>query len=338
MKPELHPAGPGRDEARIAPDIVAQAATWLVRLIDTPTPQLEQACLNWRQAHPDHELAWQRLHGLQSDLRQGAAGLDAGAAQTALRARHQQRRTRRRMLAGLLALGGTGWLAWQARDTALVLAWRADYHTDAGEQRSLQLADGTRLMLNTRTAVDIDFAQNERLIRLLAGEILVDTGADAVGRPMRVATAFGDLYPHGTRFTVRMLETGDRAVMAVQQGAVLVEPSQAREQARLIPEGEQVLFDATDVSAMPEGEAWLAGDAWSSGVLLANRMRLDAFVAELARYRPGLLRCAPQAAHYRVSGAFPVRDTDAALDMLADIVPVRIQRRTRYWVTVQPRG
>jgi len=45
-------------------------------------------------------------------------------------------------------------------------------------------------------------------------------------------------------------------------------------------------------------------------VLYADDMELGAFIAELARYRPGVLRCAPEVAGLRISGAFQLADTD----------------------------
>jgi transmembrane sensor len=77
-------------------------------------------------------------------------------------------------------------------------------------------------------------------------------------------------------------------------------------------------------------------DGWTEGVLYAEKMPLGAFCAELARYRPGLLRCAPEVAALPVSGAFQLADTDATLAALAASLPVRIELRTRWWVTIGP--
>lgn len=74
--------------------------------------------------------------------------------------------------------------------------------------------------------------------------------------------------------------------------------------------------------------------AWVKGLLVADGTRLDELVAELARYRPGVLRCAPEVAMLRVSGVLHLADTDLALDNLAAALPIQVIRRTRYWVTV----
>ena len=65
-------------------------------------------------------------------------------------------------------------------------------------------------------------------------------------------------------------------------------------------------------------------------------MRLADFVQELSRYRPGWLRCDPAVADLRVSGVFQIDDTDRALAAVAHALPVRVERRTRYWVTLIP--
>lgn len=67
-------------------------------------------------------------------------------------------------------------------------------------------------------------------------------------------------------------------------------------------------------------------DARTRGLLIADQMRLDLLVAELSRYRRGHLGVAPKIAGLPVDGVFPLRNADAALAMLEDSLPVRVQR------------
>lgn len=73
-------------------------------------------------------------------------------------------------------------------------------------------------------------------------------------------------------------------------------------------------------------------------MLAARDMPLADLIAELARHRPGVLRCHPAVAALRVSGVFPLRDTDASLDLLIQTRPLALRNRTRYWVSVEPRS
>ena len=72
------------------------------------------------------------------------------------------------------------------------------------------------------------------------------------------------------------------------------------------------------------------------GVLVARDMRLDEFVAEFDRQRHGVLRCDPAVAALRISGVFPLDDSERALAALARTLPVQVIYRTRWWVTLAP--
>ncbi|MNP71808.1 fec operon regulator FecR [compost metagenome] len=73
---------------------------------------------------------------------------------------------------------------------------------------------------------------------------------------------------------------------------------------------------------------------WTDGVLSVQQMPLGEFCAELARYRPGLLRCAGDVAALKVSGTYQLNDTEQILQLLTRSLPVRVDYRTRYWVSV----
>ncbi|MNR53138.1 fec operon regulator FecR [compost metagenome] len=90
-------------------------------------------------------------------------------------------------------------------------------------------------------------------------------------------------------------------------------------------------------SALP-GSAPDGEPGWLQGVLYADGMRLADFLAELSRYRPGVIRCAPEVAGLRISGGFQLADTDYVLAMVQEILPVDVTLRTRWWVMVTPRG
>lgn len=316
-----------------APDIdrtiLDEAAGWLVLLQSGDASADDRANLEqWRGRSPAHEMAWQRAEGMLRMFRQVPPALGHGT----LRRLNgpDRRRILSLALAGIMA-PGAAWLAWHQ---APWREWSADLRTATGERRTIDLADGTRLVLNTASAVDMAFTPTERRLTLLAGEILVTTGKDPspVPRPFTVHTDQGSLRPVGTRFTVRGLE--ERTRVAVFEGAVEVRPALLDRQA-LLRAGEQMEFAAgtlLPVQPADEGSA-----LWERGMLLARDMQLGELVAELARYRRGILRCDPAVAGLPVSGAFPVGNTDASLALLEKTLPVRVGRTTGYWVTVQAR-
>ncbi|MGE8616033.1 MAG: FecR domain-containing protein [Achromobacter veterisilvae] len=321
-----------REAERLHPDIVKQAAQWMMRTADAPDADTQAACARWRQADARHELAWQRLQGINQDFAAttGAHLPAAAAGQTILRYCDQRsRRHALKWMAGGIGLGALGLAGMREGlwDGATV------YRTATGEQRVLTLPDGTQLTLNTDSAVALHFDERQRRIELRDGEILIATSSDPAGRPFSVKTRNGILTPLGTRFVVRQLDDARRATrVAVHEGAVRIDPAGAVEASRVLHAGEQADFDARALSpAVPvEGTA----PAWKQGMLVANRMRLDRFLEELGRYRPGFLHCDADVADREVTGAFRIDDTDRALEVLASALHLSLRYRTRYWVSV----
>ncbi|MBG6388477.1 DUF4880 domain-containing protein, partial [Pseudomonas aeruginosa] len=161
------------DEGRIPSPILDEAAEWLVRLQDSGcTDDTRQACAQWRQRSPQHAHAWERAERLLQCLGRLPPEL---ALPTLGRERGLDRRRAIKHLALVLGGASLGLATWQAEP---LRDWLADQRTGVGEQRRLTLPDGSLLTLNTDSAVDLAFDASQRLVRLLRGEIFVDSRAD----------------------------------------------------------------------------------------------------------------------------------------------------------------
>jgi len=309
-----------REEQRQA---LREAARWLARLAATPEdPRLHQACRQWQGQHPANQWAWQRVETMQSSLRQLPATL---ACQVLDAPGSASRVDRRAVLKGILLLAGTGALGWSGYRQAPV--WLAEQRTAVGERRSLRLADGTHLELNTDSAVDIAFGPSERLIHLHAGEILLQTAADP--RPLRVLSAQGSLRALGTRFSVRQLDGSTR--LQVLEHAVAVRPSRLADE-QVVAAGRGLDFN--DEQLGPQHSVEPNADAWVRGQLVVSGWSLRRLLTELSRYRSGYLGCSDDVSALQLSGAFPLDDIDKALASVARALPVQVVRRTRYWTRV----
>ena len=313
--------------------LLKEAADWVMALRYGGAAERDaEAFERWRRQSPAHGEAWARAEAVMGSFAQ----LPAGIGKEALGSLQQQRARRRRslqLLGALLVAAPAGWLAWRQMPWE---EWTADVATATGERKSMQLADGTALVLNTATAVDIAFTAAERRVHLRAGEILVTTGhADPspTHRPFFVQTAQGSVQALGTRFGVRRLDGAEGSTrVAVFEHAVQVRTDGGA--TRTLRAGEQADFTTTTVQPAVPLEASAA--LWEQGMLLARGMRLADVLAEMARHRSGVLRCHPAVADLQVSGAIALGDTDMALALLERSLPVRVERLTRYWVTVGP--
>lgn len=331
----------------VPPDVARRAVEWLIELQAGPmSDALRREWTCWRAADPLHEQAWQRIETVNGRLAGLSAPTTAAVAHAALAPRAS---VRRRQAVGTLAVlffgGGTAWTVYQRTPWR---EWTADLRTGVGERRSLRLDDGTRLVLNTDSAVDVRFSATERRLRLIAGEVLVDSAKDPRGRPLLVETAQGEALALGTRFTVRevVTDSGLRATqVGVFEGAVRVRPrdGESERDAQVLQAGQQARFTASAVAARsPVVEDSAA--AWVDGMLVARGMRLAAFVAELGRYSAHALSCDRAVADLRVSGTYPVADIDKVLETVAAILSLEVQTVTRFWghqvvrIGLAPRG
>ncbi|MGY4663436.1 transmembrane sensor [Pseudomonas chlororaphis] len=317
--------------AVVDPRVRDSAIDWMVRAQSGLMSDVEhQALQQWRQASAEHEYAWQRVSSLPLMLQPGANLLADATARRALESAGADPQRRRQVLKCLLALGLFGGVAWQGADSTLVRSALATYSTNIGERRRWALADGSSLWLNTASAVNLELTAQRRSVQLVEGELALDTPAESAS--LQLLTPDAVLYSRGANLLVRHDRQGTQ--VTVLRGLAQVS---ARRHWLPVPleAGWQTRIDSQGVAAPSRVDPFMA-QAWLRGILPAERMRLDTLLAELSRYRPGFLRCSEAVAALRVTGSFQLDDTDAALALVANTLPVRIERRTRYWVTVVP--
>lgn len=324
----------------LSPDVVERASLWLARLWSgTATADDVAACERWCAAHPDHERAWQRLGaiGQTFDSVPSRVAFETLTARPAPPISAAGRRRALRVFAGVITLAGAG---YTLRHSPVWDTVTADYTTGVGDVRSVTLADGTRLWLDTASAVDVRFTPGERRIMLRRGRICVETGTTPTasrdsGVPLIVTTRQGEIRDIGTRFTV--LDGGDHTQVAVFDGIVLVRTADGAFTHRL-DAGQAASFSSNAIQPANPADAFdESAAAWTRAQLIVERIRLGDLVETLARYRRGVLRCDTAVADLRVSGVFSLADTDRALASLAVGLPVETVYRTRYWVTVTAR-
>ena len=308
----------------VSAQVLDAAIAWQLSL-DSDSPVEREEFAKWHAAHEEHARAWRQLGML--DQRFSVA---SGPARTALlQSRESIRRRVRNLGSGVASVVAVIGLTLFAADRYLPLDyWLADQRTATGEQRTLRLNDGTLINLNTHSAVDVRFDEKQRRVVLQEGEILVETGhGDA--RPFIVETREGSMRALGTRFLVKREEDGTR--LSVLQSAVAAHP-QSNPDELILREGQQMLIRNNGLG--PVTALNLGADAWTRGMLVMDNVRLEDLIHEIGRYRPGHLGVAPEVADLRITGSFPLRDTDLALSALLPTLPVQIEQRTQWWVTV----
>lgn len=313
-----------------APDevIVDEAAQWMALLQSGhASPEEYQAFQQWRNVDPRRgEIFGAMGAGLGVLNNDRLRQLPRNSLLHTLNAPSGRRRFLRNALslagvvstAALVARLGNGWLQ------------PGMLSTGTGERLSLTLIDGSALMLDARSQVVERFDQQRRLLQLLDGKVWVDVARDA-RRPFVVETAQGQMRALGTRFLVEQGE-GQTSISMLHSQVEIRTRSGA---VQVIRAGERALFDADRVLALqPTSDA---ESAWTQGLLEVRDQPLGNVIESLRNYRRGIIRISPAAAALRLSGIFPLDDTDRTLQLLAASLPVLIDYHSPYWVNIDVR-
>ncbi len=300
--------------------VASQAIEWMVLLRSGEVSAREIAEFEgWRKADPRHEAACQRLERALGKMT--ACPVDAAARKTLLKPVG-----RRRAMLGLLGLAGAAWTTQRLLADDAPAQWLADLKTGTGKRHRLALAEDGHLLLNACSAINIDQAAGHTKIELISGEVML---REVRGR-IQVQAAEGLVAARGADFAVRRSAQGLR--VAVLRGELALQPRVGRGQR--VRAGELALMDARSTQLL-DGRSAEAATAWVDGVLQVRDQPLAEVVAALRDYRPGLIHIDEAAAALRVSGSFPLDDTDRSLRAIAQTLPVRIRMTTPYWVTIE---
>ncbi|MEE1922528.1 FecR family protein [Pseudomonas sp. 148P] len=305
----------------VSPAVLHQAAEWLVRMDDEPDAAAREAFRAWLAADPAHVQAVQALQGSLAPLHE-LPRAPVRAALGSVGARRGGRTLKALALTAVLALPAG--LALQQFPPAYLLA---DIRTGVGQWSSQQLPDGSRIRLDGRSAVDLQFDGQTRTLRLVSGEILVDVAKDA-SRPFLVVTEHGSVRALGTRFVVERLGESTRLAMIESSTEVKSAGSSVT-----VSAGQQVQFDAQGIQpAQPVDGAGLE-QAWEAHQLVIREQPLDQVLERLARHHGGYLSYDAKAlAGLKVSAVLPADDSERALRLLARSLPIKVEHYTP-WVT-----
>jgi len=303
-----------------------EAFDWIVRLNDgEPSPDLRRTFEAWRRTSAAHKKAATDAEALWADMgRTESAALHrlerARAAGRSPRPHGSLALSRRHFLAGGLAasaavvIGGASFRG--------LLGAHADFETATGERRSVNLAGGSNLWLNTDTALSVD---GERRATLHRGEAFFEIARDA-GRPFVVGIDTCTVSTASAVFGLRCLEAdGIAARIVVASGEVRVKASGGRsavvgpDEALIAPEGE----GSFHVSTADAGAEF----AWQRGKLIFNRRPFGAVVDEVARFLPErIVVLSDDLRHLEVTGVFDLDRPEELLPAMELILPIRVTR------------
>jgi transmembrane sensor len=201
------------------------------------------------------------------------------------------------------------------------------YSTAIGEQRILELEDGSLVHLDTRSRLEVHYDSEVRSLRLLEGQALFDVKQD-VSRPFQVSSGDSVIQAVGTKFEVYRRVSGTR--VAVLEGAVRVSPkSRAAQNGKsLLTAGESADISSTGkiLQRKPVNVAQAA--AWQQRRLVFREDTLGEIAAEFNRYNvtPQIRVEGAAAMDQHFSGTFNADAPETLMQALAGDGSLRVER------------
>jgi transmembrane sensor len=229
----------------------------------------------------------------------------------------ERRRPALRWVAGLAAsvIAATclGW--W------LTLSRPEQFQTKVGEQRSVLLADGSRVTLNTASRIEVRLQADHRVVQLLQGEALFEVAHDAQ-RPFDVHAGNVVVRAVGTQFDIDRRTT--RTAVTVVEGRVALIASHTGN-LPVLSAGDRVIVDSAGPGALEHNVNLAEATAWTQHQLVFHHRPLGEVADEFNRYNVGRIEIrSPPLREQAVTGTFRSNDVASFVAVLAGVPGVQV--------------
>lgn len=220
-----------------------------------------------------------------------------------------------RTLAVALLVAAGVLLVWQDP------AWRTEQVATPADRRSaVELADGSRVELDTGTRLVVSRHLRSRRVVLEAGRALFDV-QPSHWRPFTVDAGATQVRVLGTAFDVRRQH--EEVTVTVLRGHVAVTGTDGM--ATTLTADDQVRAHAGRLDGTARVDSANA-TAWRQGQLVFQRTPLPEVLDEIARYSGRPVRLGDASlAQMEVSGVYRTANAEALLALLPSFLPVRVE-------------
>lgn len=311
-------------------DTVTQAAHYVTRLYSGEmTAQEESEFFSWLNASEKHQQEYQQ----QLDLWDAATQLETSKSEQISAA--SKRTPMLAMAASVVLLAGLLLVnMFNITDTNQGVS---HFASQVGEVKTLTLADGSAITLNTNSQIQVKLTERGRFVRLVKGEAYFDISHDRK-RPFYVSSGARLIEVVGTEFSV--YNHGGSVKVAVTEGIVSVtkqplnneieinkqQKSTQNQDAYVLERGANAVFsNNAEVVTLVSEQQINQQLSWRQGLLKFTDETLTTVVEQLNRYRqqPIILQD-NNVGQLRISGTFNITATDDIVIGLEKTLPVSV--------------
>ncbi len=334
------------DEGMLEPaSIDARAALIFLRRQSGNWSALDQADFDSWTRDPECAEAYRRV-----SYAWGAVGEHATAPELMVKREQALARVRRAGMGRWINRQQMPYIRWAAAVLLVIIVGfagnlfpdrvtEAAYKTAIGEQRLVELNDGSRIALDAQTEMRVRLSGDSRVVELVGGQAQFMVAPDA-RRPFRVEAGTHTITAVGTSFNVEYLDsqvgvgmvegkvtvtvgTPARTNRYAEQGDGAVGASRttdlvAGETLRISADGEEELLREVDVDAIV---------AWRQGKIILKDSSLIDAVGRLNRYSHlQMVVSDPALGAMRINGVFESGDTRAFVEAVQSYLPVKVEQ------------
>lgn len=300
-----------------------QASHWVsLRHNATLTPEKYREFQAWLSSKPAHQQAfeevesyWQQLGGLKTFAQPQLEAARSYASQAQNR--------RRRLSLQTLAIAASVLLMTISIPLVQLSLDNGIYRTAKGEQKHIQLSDGSRIDLNTDSEVRVSYTLFNRKVKLEYGEAFFSVQHDA-DKPFEVTAADGLIRDIGTQLNV--YRQSDQVLVTVLEGEVSVGKLNATT-LQSLRAGMQYTYGQNRQNQLVKSGDFNDVASWREGRIAFKGQRLDVVLEQLSRYHSVKLSISnSKLAALKVSGSFPTNDLNLALNTITASLPIKINQ------------
>ncbi len=327
-----------------------QAVDWMIALQDAPEDQdLRSQFEDWLELSVEHQKAWLDISSTKSLMgslletegdelkrlkqKEPLLSLDVPAEKSDLVMGEVPGAS---FLTFRFAIASTAFCLFLCAlyfSPLLMLHLNADYITGVGDVRVISMNDGSKIHLDSQSAIKVSYQEQARIIHLLKGRAFFDVSRDE-NRPFKVKSNRAEVTVLGTQFEVDTAE--QQGAVSVVEGAVSVQlqrsngvqnPSLAK-----LTRGDRYSLNKQKKSMRraPEKIA-----LWRKGKLIVDGWPAKDVINELGRYYNGSVFINAELPSYnKISGVYDLNSPKAAIKLVAATEGLKVKQITPWIIIV----
>jgi transmembrane sensor len=298
------------------------AAAWLYRLQNDASIRNSSEFRDW-MANPEHAGAFDALRSCMDDLQRlrdtPAIRQMRHAAIQRLESAPHVWRTRILAAAAVVMVAVAGsWIFLKQTATSA-------FTTTIGDRRTVALADGSRISLDSDTGVTVRYSRDARSIVLEKGRGRFDVAHNPT-RPFTVTVGNETVVAVGTSFEVEKLRS--KIVITLIQGHILIKDAGGKDQPDARVNGPVFLVAGEQMIKTADGKQTVdrvsldAETAWEAGHLVFRGVPLADAAEQVNRYTGNPIVVDPSLSEIKISGVFNAGDAAAFVKAVTAYFPI----------------